>query len=492
MHPFSNGFLQFTLGALFILTAFHFFLFFQQKDKIYLLYSGYTFFIILSQFNHLSEGFLFDLGGNSSWIMDYPMIHTEVYYLLYVLFGLEFLNIKKELPRWYSIIKTCLWIIIGYCTLLFLYYLLIDPRIEEVLLKGYYFFTILMSSLGIVTYIPFFKVRTPLKYYMISGSFLLLIFSLTSLHIHQNLKIAGLSVEPSYSILYLGFLLENVLFSLGLGHKQKLILKERNESQQKLISQFEENEKLRIQIQKRLEASVKIMESQAEEEKVKTLKASFDKEIAELKLLALRSQMNPHFIFNSLNSIKSYIIDNKREDAVYYLNKFAKLIRKILASTQEKEISLAEELETMRLYVNIENLRFDQKIEFKIEGEEEVDTAAIKVPSLLLQPFLENAIWHGLSPSTTSPMQLKIRIGNLSEKVLLIEIEDNGVGINFSKKNRTKKVHKKDSLGLAISKERLRHFSQKYGIQGSINVYDKKEVDSLNSGTIASIQISIM
>lgn len=487
-HPFSNGFLQFTLGALFILTVYHLLLFYQQKDKIYLLYSGYTFFIILSQFNHLEDGFLFDLAGNYAWIVDYPMIHTEIYYILYGLFALEFLDMKTHLPQWYRRIILGLRLISGYCLVLWLYYLLVDPQTFEVLISGYFLFTLLMSGLGILIYIPLFKTKSPLKYYIIVGSFLLLLFSVISLYIHQNLYRKGLSVEPSYSILYIGFLLENVLFSLGLGHKQKLILVERNESQEKLINQLKENDLLRSKVQKQLEASFKSMESQAEAEKVKAIKASYDKELAELKLLALRSQMNPHFIFNSLNSIKSFIIDNKREDAVYFLNKFAKLIRRILASTREKESSLTDELETMKLYVNIENLRFDQQIQFIIEGQEDLNTDSIKIPSLLLQPFLENAIWHGLSPSP-APMQLKIRISYHSDDQLQIDIEDNGIGINASKATREKKLHKKDSLGLTISKERLRHFSKKYGNKGSIKIIDKKKLVPSSSGTIALIQI---
>lgn len=101
----------------------------------------------------------------------------------------------------------------------------------------------------------------------------------------------------------------------------------------------------------------------------------------------LRSQMNPHFIFNSLNSIKLYIINNEKENAVYYLNKFSKLIRKILMASKEKQISLAEELETMKLYINIENIRFSNEINYTTKVSDNIDIESIKVPSLILQPF---------------------------------------------------------------------------------------------------------
>jgi sensor histidine kinase YesM len=113
-----------------------------------------------------------------------------------------------------------------------------------------------------------------------------------------------------------------------------------------------------------------------------------EKKILTLEQDMLRSQMNPHFLFNSLNSIKLYIINNEKENAVYYLNKFAKLIRKILAASSEKEIPLSDELDTMELYMNIENIRFSNAIEFKILIDENVNTHNIKVPSLIIQPFL--------------------------------------------------------------------------------------------------------
>ncbi len=107
--------------------------------------------------------------------------------------------------------------------------------------------------------------------------------------------------------------------------------------------------------------------------------------------------MNPHFIFNSLNSIKRDIINNERKNAVYYLNKFSKLIRKLLMPSKEKETSLNDELETMKLYMTIANIRFSNKIAFNIDGHASINTEVTKVPSLVLQPFLENGLWHGLS-----------------------------------------------------------------------------------------------
>lgn len=488
LYPIQNGFLTFTVGALFIFTVYHLSLFFQQKDKIYLLYSGYTFFIILSQIRHFREGFVYELFASVPAVTEYPMVYTEVYYGIYVLFALKFLDIRDEFPIWNRYIKTALGIIMGCCLILLLIHFFTWDF--QLLMDGYLSFTIAMTALGLVIYIPFFRSKNPLKYYMIGGSMILLIFSVISLAIYRYLGEKGVSMEPSFSILYLGFLLENMVFSLGLGQKQKQILDERNQSQERLINQLRENEALRIQIQTQLEESVKSIALQAETEKLKGEKVSYDKELAEMKLLALRSQMNPHFIFNSLNSIKSYIIENEREEAVYYLNKFAKLIRRILASTREKESTLEQELETMELYVNIENLRFKEKIHFSILGKEQIDLTKIYIPSLLLQPFVENAIWHGLSPSHKEKT-LQIKLSAESKDFLSIEILDNGVGLPSENQPKKQKLHKGDSIGISLSKERLRHFSKKYENEGSIQIINRKEIKSWKTGVLVAIQIPI-
>ena len=109
-----------------------------------------------------------------------------------------------------------------------------------------------------------------------------------------------------------------------------------------------------------------------------------EKKMLTLEQSMLRSQMNPHFLFNSLNSIKLYIINNEKKNAVHYLNKFSKLVRKILEASSLKEIPLSEELETVDLYMNIENIRFSNEIHFEIKVDEGIDTDLIKIPSLIL------------------------------------------------------------------------------------------------------------
>lgn len=213
-----------------------------------------------------------------------------------------------------------------------------------------------------------------------------------------------------------------------------------------------------------------------------------EKKILTLEQEMLRSQMNPHFIFNSLNSIKLYIINNEKENAVYYLNKFSKLIRKILIASTEKEISIGEELETMELYMNIENIRFSNEINFKITVDDTVDKENIKVPSLVLQPFLENALWHGLSSSKKTNKSIYLNVFKTKPDYITITITDNGIGRAASSNIKENKLLKRKSVGIDLTQQRLENFSKNYTNNYKLNIEDLFENDKA-SGTKITIEI---
>jgi LytS/YehU family sensor histidine kinase len=214
-----------------------------------------------------------------------------------------------------------------------------------------------------------------------------------------------------------------------------------------------------------------------------------EKRIITLEQEMLRNQMNPHFIFNSLNSIKLYIINNEKENAVYYLNKFSKLIRKILVASTEKEISLEDELETMALYMNIENIRFSNEIKYQVNIDPNINTSTIKVPSLILQPFLENAIWHGLS-AKSKDREIQMSIAKKDRSHVLISITDNGIGRAASQKIKNEKKLKRQSVGLEITKARLENFSKNYNDDYNLEIVDLIE-DGKPTGTTILVSIPI-
>ena len=217
-----------------------------------------------------------------------------------------------------------------------------------------------------------------------------------------------------------------------------------------------------------------------------------EKQILTLEQDMLRSQMNPHFIFNSLNSIKLYIINNEKENAVYYLNKFSKLIRKILVASTEKEISLEDELDTMQLYMNIENIRFSNEIDFKVSVDEGINTSNIKVPTLILQPFIENALWHGLSSKKGDDKKIRLHVYKTTEDYITISVTDNGIGRKQSEKINRDKLLKRKSVGIAITRARLANFSKSYTSDYTIDVkdlYDKNN-DAIGTKVIVNIPVT--
>jgi len=213
-----------------------------------------------------------------------------------------------------------------------------------------------------------------------------------------------------------------------------------------------------------------------------------EKRVLTLEQSMLRSQMNPHFLFNSLNSIKLYIINNEQKNAVYYLNKFSKLVRKILEASSLKEIPLAEELETVELYMNIENIRFSNEINFNTNVQDDVDPHVIKIPSLILQPFLENAIWHGLS-SKEGVKKISLDISRGENDYIHIAITDNGIGRAAAEKIKQGKVLKRKSVGIDITKERLANFSRDYQNSFNVEMVDLYDDDDNALGTRVILDI---
>jgi len=213
-----------------------------------------------------------------------------------------------------------------------------------------------------------------------------------------------------------------------------------------------------------------------------------EKRVLTLEQKMLRSQMNPHFLFNSLNSIKLYIINNEQKNAVHYLNKFSKLVRKILEASSQREISLAEELETVELYMNIENIRFSNEIDFRVEVDEDINVDNVKIPSLALQPFLENSLWHGLSPKE-GEKKIHIHVKRKDKGHVSIEILDNGVGRTMAEANKENRVLKRKSVGIHITKERLANFAKDYQNNFDVDIVDLYDDNGKPNGTKVVLDI---
>lgn len=183
------------------------------------------------------------------------------------------------------------------------------------------------------------------------------------------------------------------------------------------------------------------------------LAATYEKKVMQLQAEALRSQMNPHFLFNSLNSIRYYIEQNDREQAAHYLQRFSRLMRAVLNHARSETVSLEEELAVVSLYTELEHMRFQKAFAVDIQIDPASDPAMIRVPPMLLQPYVENAIWHGLMHREDGG-RLVIRVSGPTERTS-VEIADNGVGREQAAMMRSKTASGEKSHGTRITRERI-------------------------------------
>jgi len=179
--------------------------------------------------------------------------------------------------------------------------------------------------------------------------------------------------------------------------------------------------------------------------------------INHLEQQALSLTMNPHFIFNSLNSIQFYLSGLKNREATKYVSDFAKLIRLNMDSSEKRSIALSQEMERLSVYLSLEKARFDKQFDYEIHIDEELKSYDPSIPNMVIQPLIENGIWHGILPSS-KPGKIVVTIENKDLKAVLITVSDNGIGLTAAKKN-ARKNH--NSKGISLTIERLKYLSEK-------------------------------
>jgi tetratricopeptide (TPR) repeat protein len=190
-----------------------------------------------------------------------------------------------------------------------------------------------------------------------------------------------------------------------------------------------------------------------------------------LALKSMRSQMNPHFIFNALNSVNSFIAVNDERNANRYLSEFSVLMRSVLENSDEDFIPFAKEIELLELYVKLEHNRFQEKFDYEISVDKSIDLDQFAIPPMLLQPYIENAIWHGLRYKEEKGI-LEIKIAQQDDETLAVTIADNGVGRKRSQQLKTKNQLKRKSKGMSTIKNRIRILNDMYQDRISVSVSD--------------------
>lgn len=227
---------------------------------------------------------------------------------------------------------------------------------------------------------------------------------------------------------------------------------------------------------------------QSEQKELMLLKIS--KMLAESQLMALRAQMNPHFIFNCLNSIQECIVTGKYPQASTYLNKFSKLFRMVLRNSGKDLIPITQERQVLELYLELELMRFEGNFTYEIIMDPELEEEDVALPSMLLQPYVENALWHGLLHKDDD-RKLLIEFRLVNEDVFICRIQDNGIGRkkSFELKSQSIKYKSHDSQGLSITQDRI-DLINKQGNHAVLNIEDLYDENGEATGTLVEIELS--
>ena len=484
-----NGFF---LGAVTFSMLFFVFIYLKVRERVFLLYALYLlgagFYSLIVK--TLPYSFLARLA-----YLDYPATYAlgePVQYLFfasYIGFGRELMDIDER----YGVLRRVLNFSIAVLVLsgvglggYNLYHL--DFQLQQ-LAFIYSRLVILPVAILLLVWI-IFKVKNPVKWFFVTGSSFFVLGGLLAVMVDpksRHLFFGESLIANPIVIFKTGILLESLCFALALGYKFRIAQREKDKASKAYIDQLELNRKMAASETERLEKMVlerteEVLEKtrQIEEQKQMQIRSDFERQLAGLEMKALRSQMNPHFIFNSLNSIRYQILKEDYDNAANYLTRFSKLLRYILQNSREHVISLAEELQMNRLYLELESLRFSQGFEFYFDIDEEIDLSDIIVPPMLLQPYVENGVKHGLIPSEKSVKRIVITVEGCNDGYRIM-IEDNGIGRQAAEGQP--KLKDAQSLGLKIANERIKLFNQQYRPFITVSITDLYDDEQLPMGT---------
>ena len=341
----------------------------------------------------------------------------------YVRFVRKFLDAKNLYPLIDKAGKIIEWIILGFVTAV-----LISIFSNPLSTSLYIIVTterLMMIAFAVVTNLYIIlNLKDRRGLYIVAGSTMLLTGSVTAL------------VLGDIQYFMIGVIIEIFIFGMGLG-----ILMKRREDERSVLN----------------------------------------KEMEKVKMRALQTQMNPHFIFNSLNSIRSYMIKNETKEASGSLSKFSRLIRQILEYSTEEFITLKEELQVLSLYVQIEQLRFRDEFGFIIKVDESLNDEELIVPPLIVQPFLENAIWHGLMQKQ-GEKKIELFVEDAGNKLKIV-LRDNGIGRDEASRNNVGKQKENRSMAIDLTRQRIEMLEEKDKKGDKVTIIDLYDDSRAPKGT---------
>lgn len=424
-------------GALGLLSFFILLVYLKTSERIYLYYFLFLIFNlaggIINLGKHTGLGFFFSKREGLA-VASLELV-TLLAFSAYCLFTIKLLDIKIKNKKLYY------WIItIAYSSAVYgLIYYFIRPLIVDWILV---FFIVSRSVIMLMSMISIFwimiKIKSPVKDYFIIGSGWYFLGALLAIVRDTT---SHLPFAPFYNFnatVYFqsGIFLETLCFALALIYRMYLYYEERQQNQLQINTQ-----------------------------------AIYEKEMAQAEALALRIQINPHFLFNCLNLINYYIQSNQNKEATYYLITFSQFIRRILDLDQKPVISLEEELKIINNYLTLEEARFDQSFSYQLEIHPSVDLESTMIPPMLLQPFVEEALWNGPLSNEHCKRELTVAIRQ-EGSILTITIQDNGMDNGQKGAGHSKKFHK--TLSKQLIADRITLFNNNHDEEIT---YEIKEIN---------------
>lgn len=393
-------------------------------------------------------------------------------YIFYYRFASQVLEFPIAFPKLNKIVKFVQVVLLIYVAFLIIVALFFSKYQEQTWYEIVHSIArIFVAFASIYMMVKIYLSKDTLRWFFTIGSIFLLFFGLTAM-IMSIIRTEYIGAEfwriPLF-YMHLGVISEIICLSLALSYKNKVV----------------ENQKLTAEQSLQLERE----QRQVESLRIDLEKQELSRQMTVLRMRALRSQMNPHFLFNSLNAIQECIITNQTDAAVMYLAKFSKLVRLILENSDQQTIPLSREIETLKLYLDVESLRFTHSFSFDIEVKTDIDPVLISIPPMLVQPYAENAIWHGLL-NKQGERVLKITFESDDES-LLVSIQDNGVGRKKSATFDSPMKKSKTSMGMKLTSERLDVLNELNPDQAFVEIQDLVDAKGKATGTCVKLTLPI-
>ncbi len=415
---FNSEIYSWIRGAILILSIYHFAIYLQNKKRVYLFYSIYLFSFFLYFLKEISS---------ATYLPIYDYVNFSLQFLgftAYVAFARELLNSKKHIPEWDKllVIEMKLFLIasIGFIFIQIFYGYSYQEKLFLILVP-------IISVFSILTYIVLTKIKGKYVTYFIIGSLSFVLLANISFLGPEALGksyFIDRGVDPMF-FTYLGVIIETTMFAIIIGYKNRNFEEKIKETEYQLV--------------------VKV------------------KEMNDLKMTVLQAQMDPHFLYNSLNSINNFVLKNDIETASDYITKFSRLIREILKNSSRLTIPLEEDLGVLGLYVKLEQMRMTDGFDYIVTIDDSINLREIQVPPLFMQPYIENAIWHGFA-NKKRHKKINLTIFDEDDKIRC-EIIDNGVGIDKTKSRKKNTDNERKPFGLKASEDRIKMLHE------NLNVY---------------------